>query len=104
MEFIAIKGEPYYYQDLTIENIIDWCKENNETVWLKAKIKETRVRKVYPKGENGKLDKKADPIGTKVVPISFMELKREFAKEFCPDILPVAKPKKKSMKELIAAL
>lgn len=104
MEFIAIKGEPVYYQDLTIEDIIAWCQENNEVMWLKAKVKEKKVRKVYPKKENGKQDKKAEPIGTKTTKISFMELKHDFAEKFCPDILPKAKPKKKSMLDLVDAL
>jgi hypothetical protein len=105
MEFIAIKGEPVTYQNLTIEDIIAWCQENDEVMWLKAKVKEKRVRKVYPKKEGtNKADRTAAPVGTKTTKISFIELKHDFAEKFCPDILPVAKPKKKSMLDLIDAL
>ena len=104
MDYIIIKGEQITYQNLTIEDIVAWCQENGEVKWLKAKVNETKIRNIYPKGANGKVDRKAAPIGNKVVPISFIEVKRDFAKKFCPEILPVAKPKKLSMLELVNAL
>lgn len=75
------------YRTLNIEEIIAWCKENNQVQWIKDKVHETR------KDKDG--NERA---------ITFIEVKREFAKTFMPEILPVAKPKRKTMLELVDEL
>ena len=74
------------YQTMKIEDIISWCKANNEVAWLKA-----TAAKTYPiEGGTRK--------------ITFIELKLEFVTKFMPEIAPQKKPKKPTMFELIEAL
>ena len=71
------------YKTLTQDDIIDWCCENNQVEWLKkVALKEDR---------NGKKP-------------TFFEIKKAFATKFMPEILPVAKKKKATMYDKIAAL
>lgn len=79
------------YQSMKIEDIINWCKANNQTEWLKATAKKT-----YPV-----IDKDGN---TKTRKISFIELKLAFVNEFMQEIAPKAKEKKPSMYDLIASL
>ena len=44
------------FQSITIEDIIEWCKENNQVEWLKAEASKEVEQKIYPKGEDGKVD------------------------------------------------
>lgn len=96
------------FQHLTIDGIIDWCKENNQVEWLKQESQKKFERKIYPKvesiSESGKKSWKSDktkPYTVELTPITFMELKANFLKEFF-DIAP--KTKKLNMYEKIAAL
>lgn len=99
------------YETMTIEEIINWCKENNQVEWLKAKATETVPYKVYPRvkvtGEDGKVkmvaDKSAAPKVEKRA-ISFIQIKRDFVEKFMPEIAPKAQPKTPTMYEIIAAL
>ena len=75
------------YQTMKIDDIISWCKENEQTAWLKKE-----ATKTYPTS-NGKKRK-----------VTFIELKKAFAEKFMPEILPVAKEKKPTMFDKIAAL
>lgn len=75
------------YKDMTIEDIIAWCKDNKQVDWLKE-----AAAKTY-KTEDGKERR-----------ISFIELKLEFVKKFMPEIAPKAQAKKPSMYDLIKAL
>ena len=75
------------YKDMTIEDIIQWCKDNKQVDWLKE-----AAAKTY-KTEDGKERR-----------ISFIELKLEFVKKFMPEIAPKAQAKKPSMYDLIKAL
>ena len=71
------------YKKLTFNDIVAWCKANNQVEWLKAEVN----KKV------GDRD------------ITFIELKKNFAAMFMPEILPVAtKAKKPTMKDIAAAL
>ena len=96
------------YKDWTLEDIIEWCKANNQVEWLKTTAAKKVEKKVYPKVEsvskNGKkswkADKTAEPT-TELAPISFVELKGEFIATFI-DTTP--KEKKASMYDIIAAL
>ena len=65
------------YKTMNLDDIIDWCKENNEVDWLKK--------------ENAKKP-------------TFIQLKVAFAKKFMPEIMPKAKEKKPSMYDIINAL
>lgn len=71
------------YKKMTFNDIVDWCKANNQVEWLKEEVE----KKV---GERA---------------ITFIEIKKEFAAKFMPEILPVAKKEKKpTMKDIVAAL
>lgn len=99
------------YQDMTIEDIIKWCKDNNQVAWLKAEATKQIEYKVYPrkkvKNADGKLvsvsDKSQEPTIEKR-PISFIQLKLNFVSKFMPEIAPKAQPKKPTMYDIIAAL
>jgi hypothetical protein len=75
------------YQNMKLEDIINWCKENKQVAWLKATAAIT-----YPTEDGGSRK------------ITFIELKKEFAEKFMPEIMPKAKEKKPSMYDIIAAL
>lgn len=99
------------YKKMQIEDIINWCKENNQVDWLKATASQKTEYKAYPRvsaiNKNGKkvmiADKSQEPT-IKLQPISFIQIKKAFAEKFMPEILPEAKEKKPSMYDLIAAL
>ncbi len=106
-------------KDMTIEDIISYCKENNQTAWLSAKMEETVTRKHYPyvkekDPKTGKLKCKLDENGKKIVdytkppklhtqPIGFMEIKRDFIVKFMPELLCAPKEKPVSMRDKLAA-
>ena len=75
------------YKTMTIDNIIDWCKDNGKVAWLKAKAAETYTDK------NGKVSK-----------ITYFQIKKDFCETFMPEILPEKKEVKASMFDKIAAL
>ena len=96
------------FQHLTLDDIIEWCQDNKQVEWLKQEAQKKFERKIYPKVEtiskNGKKSWKLDktkPYIVESTPITFMELKANFLKEFF-DIAP--KTKKLTMYEKIAAL
>lgn len=95
------------YQKMKIEDIGEWCKANGQVAWLKEKGKTLIEKPVYPKvkNEKGKMveDKTQAPIGTKMVKIDFITLKRAFAEKFMPEILP-ASHKKPNMYDYIDSL
>lgn len=69
------------YYKINLDYIINWCEENKQVAWLKAKAAETVTEE-----KNGvKITRK----------INFLELKRAFCLEFMSDIVPVAKKEKK---------
>lgn len=94
------------YQDMSIDDIIQWCKDNNQVAWLKATASKKVEYKVYPKVKdaNGKWhsDKSATPT-VEMRPISFIQIKIAFVNEFMPEIAPKAQ-KKESMYDRIMAL
>lgn len=65
------------YKTMKLEDIVEWCKANGEVDWLK---------------KQGAAHK------------TFIEIKVAFAKKYMPEIMPVAKAKKPSMYDIIAAL
>ena len=71
------------YKTMNINDIIDYCIANNEQEWLKR----VALR------ENGKGKKP-----------NFFVIKKAFCEKFMPEIIPTAKPKAKTMYDLIANL
>lgn len=70
------------YKTLNRYDIIEWCKENNQVEWLKKEA----AKKISGK------------------PITFIQLKVNFAKKFMPEIMPKAKTKAPTFYEEIEAL
>lgn len=77
-------------KEITIEYIKDYCVEKGkkDVAWLKATIK-----KEVPPDKNGKARR-----------ISFIEIRQLFVEKYMPELLPVPKPKKVSMYDMIEAL
>ena len=101
------------YKTLDEAAIIKWCQDNNQLEWLAAKLNETVVGEFYSKkvmvwdDEKGKYIYLADKTSTivkKEIPITFIQVKRDFAEKFMPDILPKGKGKKETMRDRVAAL
>lgn len=95
------------YKSMNINDIIDWCKANNQVEWLKAEAAKKVEYKVYPrvKGEDGKLKvDKSQPYKVEMRPISFIQIKKNFVDKFMPEIAPTKKDKKPNMFDLIASL
>ena len=108
------------FKTMNIQDIVDWCKANNEVDWLKAEAAKKVVTERYTQRKQ-KVDKDGNPILNKAgnpiwvvdktspkekvsQPISFVQLKYDFCRQFMPDIIPVAKDKEPTMFEIIAAL
>ena len=79
------------YKDIKFTDILHWCINNGQKEWLVAKLDETKPGK--PTEDNPKPKPRS---------ISFIEVKRDFCAKFFPEKLPVAQPKPKSMRELLA--
>lgn len=110
------------YKDWELPDIIQWCQENNQVDWLKAKAAEKITRPIYPKKKIAKvdedgnpvltkkgkqsyttvLDKSAEPIGTEESPITFVELKSDFLHTF--NLCEPKKPKKPTFIDIIGNL
>ena len=98
-------------KDISLEDIINWCQENNQVAWLKATAAKTVERKYYPMitytdkegKERRKQDKNQEPIAVKQVPISFVQIKFAFLKEFFPELVKEEK-EEDNMWAKIAAL
>lgn len=94
------------YRSIKLEDIVNYCKENKETKWLKEELSRTVDVKVYPKIEkDGKMvtDKKAEPTIEKR-PISFIQVKNDFVDKFMPEIKPEKKAGKMTMADILASL
>lgn len=70
------------YKTMKLDDIINWCKANNQVAWLKAEAAKT--------------------IGERR--ITFIELKKAFVDKFMPEIAPKAAKKAPTMFDKIAAL
>lgn len=94
------------FKTMTINDIIAWCKANNQVEWLKAEAARKMPCSVYPKKEvDGKkvVDKTATPT-IEMRPITFIQIKTDFVNKFMPEIAPKKKDAKPTMYELINAL
>ena len=68
------------YKTMKFENIVAWCKQNNQVEWLKE------YKLANPK-------------------LSFLPLKKAFAEKFMPEIIPTSTAKKApTMADIIDAL
>lgn len=99
------------YKTMKIDDIINWCKENNQVDWLKKTASQKTKCEVYPRmkvvNEKDKTVSVADKSKEPKIeerPISFIEIKNAFCAEFMPELLPKKKNNKPTMYELIASL
>lgn len=100
------------FKSMNLQDIINWCKENNQVEWLKAKAQETVVVERYTgrvatTNAKGKTVFVADKNSQKVKerkPITFIQIKTDFVNKFMPEIAPKKKAKEKNMYDIIAEL
>ena len=97
------------FKTCTIDDIIDWCQENNQVDWLKKEAAKIVDYKVYPKvsyiDENGEKKTKADKTQQPQIekrPISFIQLKIAFYEKFFPDMKPQSKAKETMFDRIMA--
>lgn len=94
------------YRKMDFPAIYEWCEKNGQLKWLEAKVNEEVETEVYPfvtivdaeGNKKRKYDKTATPKVEKR-PISFLSVKDAFVEKFMPEIKPVAKPAKKTMRD-----
>ena len=86
-EFYNMAAKKYDYKKMNLDDIIEYCQDNNQIKWLKE------IAKNAYKTEEGEYRD-----------ITFIELKLAFCKKFMPEIMPVAKPKQPTMIQRIEAL
>lgn len=95
------------YKKMKLQDVIEWCKANNQIEWLKEVVNRDVEVEVYPEIEvDGKkvINKSATPT-IEMRPISFIQVKTEFAKKFMPEILPKKTSKKTAtMRDIVNAL
>lgn len=75
------------YKTMTFNDIVEWCKENNQVEWLKTEVSRTITTKE---------GKERNP--------SYIEVKRNFVLKFMPEIAPKPTKKNPTMLEIIANL
>jgi hypothetical protein len=111
------------YQSMNINDIINWCKENNQVDWLKATMETKVPYKQYPRKKVIKLDENGNVVvnakgkvqfttvadkskapKTVMRKPNFMHIKNAFVEKFMADLKPVAKPKKPTMYDVISNL
>lgn len=116
--------ETLNYKSMKIDDIINWCVDNNEVEWLQNATATKMPCKVYPRKKVPALDPvTGEPVLTKkgrvkmvsvadheqtptieYRPIGFIQLKDKFVDKFMPEIKPVAKAKEPNMYDTIKAL
>jgi len=97
---------------MTIEDIISWCKANNQVAWLKAKAKETviaerytkRIKTINDKGKEVWVADKTSPKEKFKVPITYVQIKVAFCEKFMPEIMPKKAERKPNMYDIIGEL
>ena len=87
------------YKNITFEDILAYCQENNEVEWLK-KYAATPIA-VLDEEKNPVLDEDGNP---KTRPITFIDLKLAFVDKYMKEIAPKREPKKPSMFDRIKSL
>lgn len=94
------------YKNCSIDDIIEYCQDNNQVAWLKKEAAKKTEYKVYPKvkGEDGKVRAdKSQPYTIEKRPVSFIQIKIAFYEKFFPEMIPEAKSKQ-TMYDRIMAL
>jgi len=100
------------YKTMKDTDIINWCAANNQLEWLESKMAEKITAEYYTKKVKvfdevkGKYVTKADKTSPKVkksIPITFIQIKRDFCSQFMPELLPTAKIKEPSMRDKLKA-
>ena len=116
VEITMSKKNTLNYKEMKIDDIMNWCVANKQVAWLKETAAKEVPCKVYPRMTVEYFDEKTGKFKTKSVadkskkaktemrPISFIQLKKEFALKFMPEIMPKAKAAAPTMYDLIAAL
>ena len=100
---IIIRDQEVKVKDLTIGDIIAWCREHDQVAWLKETAAKKVPYEIYPRIKvDGKscADKTQAP-KIEMRPISFVQIKSAFLEEFK---LSTPKEKKSNMYDIIAAL
>lgn len=99
------------YKKATLEQIVEWCKANNQIAWLKENYFAKEEVKVYPKiastSKSGKKSWKADKTQaptTKTERIPYITFKKRFFEKFFPEQLPKATSKAVDWEAIIRAL
>lgn len=72
------------YTECKFEDIVKWCKENNQVEWLKKTVADFEAKN----------ERK----------ISYIELRNAFYNEFFKELAPKKREKKPSMYDIIASL
>lgn len=92
------------YRTMKFQEIVDWCKANDQTAWLKEFVTTKVPCKVYPrKTVDGKsvADKTQEP-KTEMRTPSYTMVKQAFATKFMPEIIP--EKKKSTMLKIVEEL
>ena len=100
------------FKTATINDIIDWCKENNQVAWLKEEANKTKEYKQYPRKKEYDPEKKkyvyvADKDKEpkiKIRKLGFIDIKLDFFEKFFPELAPKKEAKKPTMYDIINAL
>lgn len=109
---MAIEITKESIKTLVFEDLVAWCKENNQIEWLKS-LPRTTVVKVYPtktkvSKKDGKerqvYDRKQAPIGEKTIALPYSTVKAMFVEKFFPQFMGDSKPKAASMWDIIDSL
>lgn len=87
------------YKTMKFEDILEWCKANNQIPWLKETLHE--LVPTVDKHKNPVLDEEGQQV---YHDMTFIELKLKFCKKFMSEILPKAKEKKPTMLEILDTL
>lgn len=82
------------YKKMSFDDILNWCKENNQTEWLKQTVNAKMV-------EPDVIAEDGSPV---IRDITYIEIKLRFAQKFMPEILPIKKEKKPTMKDRLKDL
>lgn len=99
------------FKSMRIEDIISWCKANNQVAWLKEFAAKQIPYEKYPRKTVIREDGKKVAVADKTQPYtiayrkpSFIEIKMAFVEKFMPEIAPEKKEAKPTMYDIIAAL
>ena len=105
-------AKKFDWKSLNIDEITTWCVNNNQVEWLKEEVAKTTMEKRYPRVKVwdeakqkyvSKADKSKKPVMVEV-PITFVEVKKDFMEKFFPEAIVGDKKKKPTFHDKIANL